>query len=213
MSTTHFVDPVSLMLWLVFACLAVLTIYASRLACGIPTEKLCTLAAPLASVAIPLALLGGWMTITWPLTGSVNIVIGEPLLYFGSLLIFAAWLIAHDSSAALHELTLPASIGGLFLLVLAAAIAMNGIGQPPANEAGIGQPPISTLIGGIWAMAYASVGVSAISSRFLHISIWRRIGTVFLVLALVVFGLQAIISTLSHVGMFANWLPATIQHT
>lgn len=210
MPTTNFIDPASLMLWLVVACLAILITYASRLARGMIAEKLSSLALPLASVAVPLALLGGWMTIAWPLTGAANIVIGEPLLYFGSLLIFAAWLIARDKREALQDLTLPAAIGGLFLLVLAAAILLNGVGRPPATEAGIGQPPISIIIGASWATAYASVGICALASRFLHIPLWRRIGMVFLIIALVIFGFQAIVSTLSHVGMFANWHPATL---
>src|SRR5882724_9147060 len=89
-SMPPFIDAASLLLWLVAIALLLLYDYARR---GDPPEHLRFLAAPLACVALPMLALGWNVTTTWPLPGAANIIIGEPSLYFGSLLLIAAGLI------------------------------------------------------------------------------------------------------------------------
>lgn len=185
MPLTPFGDTTSLLLWLIVASLAILVVYALR-ARETPAEKLRRLSAPLASVAIPLTGLSGWMTIIDPLAGRTHIILSEPLVYFGSLLIVAARLIARGNKTGLRELALPACVGGLFLVILAVAV----VATDKLSAVSI-----------LWALAYASAGIGAICSRFLHLRIWRQLGMGALIAALAIFSFQAALSTLSLVGI------------
>jgi uncharacterized membrane protein len=205
--TTAFIDCVSLLLWLVTASLSILLTYARR--CREPREKLRTLAAPLASVALPFTIIGLYITLCWPLTGSANIFIGEPVLFFGTLLCMAAWLIAREEDLAV--LTIVARFGGIMLIIMALAIVANGLGAPPTSEGAIGHPPIATLFSLLWSAAYLCTGICALVSRqILAGSFSRRWQKVFQVLcwtALIIFGIQAVLATLVHTSEFAGWLP------
>jgi uncharacterized membrane protein len=206
-TTTSFIDDVSLLLWLVAACLDILLTYAKH---SIePLDKLRSLAAPLACVAVPLTILGLSITLSWPLTGAANIIIGGPSLLFGFLLCMAAWLIARGEDLA--ALTGVARLGGIMLMVMAVAIVMNGLGAPPASEGAIGHPPIATLFSVLWATAYMCVGICAVISRRVlcgTLSVGeKRLIQFLLWVASIIFGSQAIISTLVHTAQFAQWIP------
>jgi uncharacterized membrane protein len=205
--TTAFIDCVSLILWLVTASLYLLLTYAKR--SGEPREQLRSLAAPLASVALPLTIIGLYITLCWPLTGSANIFIGEPVLFFGTLLCIAAWLIAHEEEISV--LTIVARFGGIMLLIIAVAIVANGLGAPPASEGVIGHPPIATIFTLFWAIAYICTGICAIVSRqILAGSLsgrWQNVLQVLCWTALIIFGIQAVLATLVHTSEFAGWLP------
>jgi uncharacterized membrane protein len=210
LSSNNFVDYISLVLWLVFACLMLLYSYGRRLAQGIPLDKLRVHGVSLASVSVPLTIFGLAMTLTWPLTGAANIVISEPVCYFGFLLTAFSWRMARGTDLdELRVFTVPTVIGGIFLLVLSVAIVANGVGSPPASEPVIGKFPFVFSI--LWALAYACTGLAAITSQFYQILPWRRLFLFFLVASIIMFGIHSVLSTLSHVQMFHDWVPSTLR--
>jgi uncharacterized membrane protein len=202
-----FINYVSIILWVIPVVLRLLFDYANRNT--EPLVKRRFLAIPLACAALLLGLPGLLITLTWPLPGSANIIIGEPTFYFSVLLGGAAVLIFFG--ADLRVLTPLVTIGGIMLICMAFAIAANGIGAPPPSEGAIGHPPISTAFSSLWALAYICTGICAIASLWVlrnpHPAIWDGFIRLLLWVAIGIFAIQAVVATLTHVAQYTNWVP------
>lgn len=95
-------------------------------------------------VGLLLALPGLYIVLTWPLPGAYNIVMGEPALWFGVLLVGTA--LALRAGESLMPLAVLAVFGGLINLFLAVAMLVHGLSRNPP----------------LWAVAYAAIGLAAV---------------------------------------------------
>ncbi len=148
------------------------------------------------SLGITLAIPAVHLTLTWPLPGGNNIIMGEPALYFGVLLAIAgsAVLTGHDVRP-LAWLSLP---GGVIALACAGAILTHGMTRSP----------------GLWAVAYAAIGAAAILVPFAVRLRWLRLVVALLLLvgaAIFLFG--AIGAYREHPGpeSFGKWRPLPMR--
>jgi putative membrane protein len=97
-------------------------------------------------VGLLLGAAGLHMVLTWPLPGAYNIVMGEPALYFGLVLLGTAFAIRAGES--LMPLAVLALFGGLANIFLSIAMLVHGLSRNPP----------------LWALAYAAIGLAAILS-------------------------------------------------
>ena len=97
-------------------------------------------------VGLLLGATGSHMVLTWPLPGAYNIVMGEPALYFGLVLLGTAFAIRAGES--LMPLAVLAIFGGLANISLSIAMLVHGLSRNPP----------------LWAFAYAAIGLAAVLS-------------------------------------------------
>lgn len=139
------------------------------------------------SLGLYLFVTGGYMTLTWPLKDVPkashccavdNITFGEPAMFFGVLLLFAAFALiraerasldrgtAFDVVAVVRPFLYAGAFGGLGLFMIAVTGLQFGMWSPPPDEpiagmaAGLGLEPIYI------ACAYAFTGLAAVTAPF-----------------------------------------------
>src|SRR5215216_5271954 len=95
-------------------------------------------------VGLLLGATGLHMVLTWPLPGAYNIVMGEPALYFGLVLLGTAFAIRAGEN--LMPLAVLAFFGGIANISLSIAMLVHGLSRNPP----------------LWALAYAAIGVAAV---------------------------------------------------
>jgi putative membrane protein len=95
-------------------------------------------------VGLLLGVTGLHLVLTWPLPGAYNIVMGEPALYFGLVLLGTAFAIRAGES--LMPLAVLAIFGGIANIFLSIAMLVHGLSRNPP----------------LWALAYAAIGVAAV---------------------------------------------------
>lgn len=140
----------------------------------------------MAATGLPIAL-------TWPLPGAYNIAFGEPLAYFGTLLVVGG--LALRRGADLRPISALGAFGGAALLLIAVAIARHGL----------------TLIPAIASIAFGSVGLAALVFPFRGRSKLARSATgALLILGGCLFALITSTAILHHLapGSFDRWVPA-----
>jgi uncharacterized membrane protein len=159
------------------------------------------------TLGVPLTVLAGAMTLTWPLhvNPPVNIAFGEPSLLIGVLLLVAGTLLLRfrQIDLELRPLTYVVSALGVMLLVIASAILSYGL---------IGDAPAAEPITGNWTgwenttfgVAYLVAGVGCASVPWMErrwiysIVLWslRLSGAFFLLFAL--------LNYRTHIGLLIN---------
>lgn len=95
-------------------------------------------------LGIPLAVLAGAMTLTWPLhvNPPINIAFGEPSLMLGILMTVAGFTLSRNESFSLNPIPIGiiVMVVGVMLLVIASAIfSYNLVGDAPPQEPITGQ--------------------------------------------------------------------------
>jgi putative membrane protein len=139
-----------------------------------------------------MAVTGLHLSLTWPLPGAYNIAFGEPLAYFGTLLVIGGLALRRGVDLApIHAL---GAVGGVALLVIAVAIARYGL----------------TLIPGMASIAFAAVGLAALAFPFRGRNKVVRAATfALLVLGACLFAIISTTAVLHHLapGSFDAWVP------
>jgi putative membrane protein len=195
-----FVDYLTVMMVAVVAA-AVLTI----------AYRLMFLEAPLADqkpwgwafgiVGLLLGATGSHMVLTWPLPGAYNIVIGEPALYFGLVLLGTAFAIRAGES--LMPLAVLAIFGGIANIVLSIAMLVHGLSRNPP----------------LWAFAYAAIGLAAVLSPLVvhRVRALRWVPLVaggLLAIGALIFALGGYGAYLEHTSAdagFGKWVPSAMR--
>ena len=98
------------------------------------------------TVGLLLGVTGLHLVLTWPLPGAYNIVMGEPALFFGLVLLGTAFAIRAGES--LMPLAVLGIFGGLANIFLSIAMLVHGLSRNPP----------------LWALAYAAIGLAAVLS-------------------------------------------------
>ncbi|WP_437650468.1 DUF981 family protein [Sorangium sp. So ce362] len=139
-----------------------------------------------------LLITGLHIVLTWPIPGGYNIVFGEPLAYFGTLLVVGApalWL-----GERLGPLLLLGAFGGLTNLMLALAIARHGMTQNPALAAAM----------------YGASGLGLLLAPAMDRSaLARRAAGALLAASAALFALFGYVAYVRHPGLewFGRWVP------
>lgn len=97
-------------------------------------------------VGLLLGATGLHLVLTWPLPGAYNIVMGEPALYFGLVLLGTGFAVRAGES--LMPLAVLAIFGGMANIFLSIAMLVHGLSRNPP----------------LWALAYAAIGLAAVLS-------------------------------------------------
>jgi putative membrane protein len=161
-----------------------------------PAEKVRPWGWSFLAVGLVLALPALHLTLTWPLPGGNNIIMGEPAFYFGVLLAVAGLVIlrGHDLRP-LAWLSLP---GGVALVTIAVAILQHNLTRSPV----------------MWAIAYAAIGIAAILVPFAYrVPVLRPIAGILLVVGAAIFPFGAIGAYIEHPGPdnFGKWQPLPMR--
>lgn len=152
-------------------------------------------------VGLLLAATGLHLVLTWPLPGAYNIVMGEPALYFGLVLLGTAFAIRAGES--LMPLAVLAFFGGIANLFLSIAMLVHGLSRNPP----------------LWAFAYAAIGLAAaLSPLIVHrVSALRWAPLVaggLLTLGALIFALGGFGAYLEHTSAdegFGKWVPPVMR--
>lgn len=148
------------------------------------------------AVGLLLAIPALHLTLTWPLPGGNNIIMGEPGLYFGLLLALAGVALLREYDLRpLAWLSLP---GGVVVVTIAGAILQHGLTRSPA----------------LWATAYAVIGVAAILVPFaFRVPALRLVAAALLVIGAAIFAFGTIGAYLEHPGpeQFGQWRPLPMR--
>jgi putative membrane protein len=143
-----------------------------------------------------MAVTGFHLSLTWPLPAQYNIAFGEPLAYFGSLLIAGA--AALRRGASLRPLSALAAFGGIATVLVAGAIARYGLTWIPVRaSAAIGSAGLAALC---FPLRARHPALRAATFALLLVS-----GAVFATIAA-----QAVVHHLAP-GSFDRWSPAPVR--
>ncbi|AUX26853.1 uncharacterized protein SOCEGT47_074230 [Sorangium cellulosum] len=143
-----------------------------------------------------LLITGLHLVLTWPIPGGYNIVFGEPLAYFGTLLVIGApalWL-----GERLGPLLLLGAAGGVINLVLAWALLRHGMTQNPALAAAM----------------YAASGLGLLIAPAMDRSaLARRAAGALFAASAALFALFGLAAYLKHpaVESFGKWVPIEMR--
>ena len=152
-------------------------------------------------VGLLLGATGSHMVLTWPLPGAYNIVMGEPALYFGLVLLGTAFAIRAGES--LMPLAVLAIFGGLANISLSIAMLVHGLSRNPP----------------LWAFAYAAIGLAAILSPLVvhRVRALRWVPLVaggLLAIGALIFALGGYGAYLEHTSAdegFGKWVPPAMR--
>ena len=152
-------------------------------------------------VGLLLGVTGLHLVLTWPLPGAYNIVMGEPALYFGLVLLGTAFAIRAGES--LMPLAVLAIFGGLANIFLSIAMLVHGLSRNPP----------------LWALAYAAIGLAAVLSPLVvhRVRTLRWVPLVaggLLAIGALIFALGGYGAYLEHTsaeGGFAKWVPPAMR--
>ena len=152
-------------------------------------------------VGLLLGVTGLHLVLTWPLPGAYNIVMGEPALYFGLVLLGTAFAIRAGES--LMPLAVLAFFGGLANVFLTIAMLVHGLSRNPP----------------LWAIAYAAIGLAAILSPVVVHRVralrWAPlVAGVLLAIGALIFALGGYGAYLEHTsaaGGFGKWVPPAMR--
>jgi len=152
-------------------------------------------------VGLLLGATGSHMVLTWPLPGAYNIVMGEPALYFGLVLLGTAFVIRAGES--LMPLAVLAIFGGLANIFLSIAMLVHGLSRNPP----------------LWAFAYAAIGLAAILSPLVvhRVRALRWVPLVaggLLAIGALIFALGGYGAYLEHTSAdegFGKWVPPAMR--
>jgi putative membrane protein len=152
-------------------------------------------------VGLLLGATGSHMVLTWPLPGAYNIVIGEPALYFGLVLLGTAFAIRAGES--LMPLAVLAIFGGIANIVLSIAMLVHGLSRNPP----------------LWAFAYAAIGLAAVLSPLVvhRVRALRWVPLVaggLLAIGALIFALGGYGAYLEHTSAdagFGKWVPSAMR--
>ncbi|XOB97432.1 DUF981 family protein [Deinococcota bacterium DY0809b] len=132
------------------------------------------------------------VTLTWPLPGAYNILMGEPALFFGVVLLLTGFAIWHGLD--LTPLTWTALFGGFALLALSVAILQHGLSRAPL----------------MWALGYGALGLAAVLTPLAYRAPgWRLPVVVLLLVGAAVFALGGYGAYIDHTAKdaFGKWVP------
>jgi putative membrane protein len=152
-------------------------------------------------VGLLLGVTGLHLVLTWPLPGAYNIVMGEPALYFGLVLLGTAFAIRAGES--LMPLAVLAFFGGLANVFLTIAMLVHGLSRNPP----------------LWAIAYAAIGLAAILSPVVVHRVralrWAPlVAGVLLAIGALIFAVGGYGAYLEHTsaeGGFGKWVPPAMR--
>ena len=152
-------------------------------------------------VGLLLGVTGLHLVLTWPLPGAYNIVMGEPALYFGLVLLGTAFAIRAGES--LMPLAVLAIFGGIANIFLSIAMLVHGLSRNPP----------------LWALAYAAIGLAAVLSPLVvhRVRTLRWVPLVaggLLAIGALIFALGGYGAYLEHTsaeGGFAKWVPPAMR--
>jgi putative membrane protein len=152
-------------------------------------------------VGLLLGVTGLHLVLTWPLPGAYNIVMGEPALYFGLVLLGTAFAIRAGES--LMPLAVLAIFGGLANIFLSIAMLVHGLSRNPP----------------LWALAYAAIGLAAVLAPLVvhKVRALRWVPVVaggLLAIGALIFALGGYGAYLEHTsaeGGFAKWVPPAMR--
>lgn len=139
------------------------------------------------------------MSLTWPLTGSFNILFGEPTVLFGTLFLGAA--LALWKGWEMRTVSIYAFFAGLVAVVLGARVMDMGLTRSPL-VAGIGY--ILSGLGGLmtWLCCLLDPVVSLETSKTL-----RAIGGLILLGAAVIWAFIGYNAYWGHIESFMDYVP------
>ncbi|KYF92310.1 hypothetical protein BE17_48260 [Sorangium cellulosum] len=140
-----------------------------------------------------LAVTGFHLTFTWPIPAQYNIAFGEPLAYFGTLLVIGS--VALSRGVGLGPVSVLGALGGVTNLVVATAIFRYRL----------------TSITMTATMMFGASGLAAVLFPFRSGSrLVRSSVAVLLLIAGALFGVTACGAYLHHLapGSFDRWIPA-----
>ncbi|WP_437965173.1 DUF981 domain-containing protein [Sorangium sp. So ce260] len=143
-----------------------------------------------------LLITGLHIVLTWPIPGGYNIVFGEPLAYFGTLLVVGApalWL-----GERLGPLLLLGAFGGFTNLVLAWVILRHGMTQNPALAAAM----------------YGASGLGLLIAPAMERStLARNAAGALLAASAALFALFGYVAYMRHPGLewFGKWVPIEMR--
>ena len=152
-------------------------------------------------VGLLLGVTGLHLVLTWPLPGAYNIVMGEPALYFGVVLLGTAFAIRAGES--LMPLAVLAIFGGIANIFLSIAMLVHGLSRNPP----------------LWALAYAAIGLAAVLAPLVvhKVRALRWVPLVaggLLAIGALIFALGGYGAYLEHTsaeGGFGKWVPPAMR--
>ena len=152
-------------------------------------------------VGLLLGATGLHMVLTWPLPGAYNIVMGEPALYFGLVLLGTAFAIRAGEN--LMPLAVLALFGGVANIFLSIAMLVHGLTRNPP----------------LWALAYAVIGLAAILSPLIVHRVrglrWApMVAGGLLAIGALIFALGGYSAYLEHTSTdagFGKWVPPVMR--
>jgi putative membrane protein len=152
-------------------------------------------------VGLLLGVTGLHLVLTWPLPGAYNIVMGEPALYFGLVLLGTAFAIRAGES--LMPLAVLAIFGGIANIFLSIAMLVHGLSRNPP----------------LWALAYAAIGLAAVLAPLVvhKVRAVRWVPLVaggLLAIGALIFALGGYGAYLEHTsaeGGFGKWVPPAMR--
>jgi putative membrane protein len=194
-----FIDYLTVMMVAVVAGCALAILYGLRLR-ERPAVELRSWSWAFGVVGVLLAVPGLHIVLTWPLPGAYNIVMGEPALFFGVLLVGAA--LALRAGEGLMPLALVAVFGGLINVFLAGAILLHGLSRSPL----------------MWAVGYAAIGLGAVLaplvvSKAASLGWARWAAGALLAVGALIFALGGFGAYIEHTSEegFGGWQPMTLR--
>ena len=190
------IDYLTLMLINMAAGLVVLAHYVYA---GITAEDKSRWVAGFAITGFIAVITGLHMSLTWPLTGSFNILFGEPTVLFGTLFLGAALVLSKRWT--MHTVSIYALFAGLVALVLGIRVLDMGLTRSPV-VAGAGY--ILTGLGGLmtWLCCLLDPVVSLKTSSTL-----RLIGALVLLTAAAIWALIGYNAYWDHIETFMGYVP------
>lgn len=190
------IDYLTLMLINMAAGLVVLAHYVYA---GITAEDKSRWVAGFAITGFIGVITGLHMSLTWPLTGSFNILFGEPTVLFGTLFLGAALVLWKGWT--MHTVSIYALFAGLVAVILGVRVLDMGLTQSPV-VAGTGY--ILTGLGGLmtWLCCLLDPVVSLKTSATL-----RLIGGLLLLAAAAIWALIGYNAYWDHIETFMDYVP------
>jgi uncharacterized membrane protein len=177
----------------------------------------------LLALGIPLAVLAGAMTLTWPLTvnAPINIAFGEPALMLGVLATIAGWILTRlsvvkatsapdvevklDIGAAMKPIQWVIFFVGLILASTSSAIfSYNLVGDAPPNEPITGQ--FTGWENTFFALLYLCAAVGCLLAPWLRTG-WHRVNQIVFatwMLSGILFLAFSALNYRTHIGLLIN---------